>query len=394
MEIYPYSNFKDKDFCFKNLTFFDDNKFLQSSNFFNNDINFFINTNSLENNTKKENNTFYLDYLYFKHVNIAKEKNEEKILKNSSISYIPKISVIIPIYNVEKYLKTCLNSIINQTLKEIEVICVNDGSTDNSLSLLQEYSRKENKIMIINQRNRGLSEARNTGVKFSKGEFIYFIDSDDYLRLNALFELYEYSQKNNLDIIYFQSILFKNDEEIDYIKNDTNLSHLSNFTINPKNIINGKSLYVKLTKIKKFSPVVWRILIRKEFYVNNRLSFYPGILHEDISFFLNAIILANRTSYVNNIYYNYRINNESITSKKINLKNLYGYFITYCKIQEILKKTNQDKKFKKRINSYKRYVRKLLRKYMKKISFNEKKILSLKLPIYQNTILSRILKLK
>ena len=100
-------------------------------------------------------------------------------------------------------------SIINQTLKEIEMICVNDGSIDDSLFLLIKYSKKDDRIMIIDQRNRGLSEARNTGAKYSNGEFIYFIDSDDYLERNALFELYEYATKYNLDSIYFQFFRFK-----------------------------------------------------------------------------------------------------------------------------------------------------------------------------------------
>ena len=396
MEIYSYSIFEDKDFCFKNLIFFDNNKYSKSS-FLNNDTNFFLNTNILENNTKKENNIFYLDYLYFKHVNIAKEKSEEKIIRSSKISFAPKVSVIIPIYNVEKYLMACLDSIVNQTLKEIEIICVNDGSTDNSLSLLQEYSKSENRIMIINQRNRGLSEARNTGVKFSNGEFIYFIDSDDSLKLNALFELYEYCKKNDLDIISFQSKRFKkdketNNQEINKNLNNQSLLNNSNFTLNPKNIMKGKFLYVKLRKSKNFSPVVWRIFLRKEFYINSQLSFYPGILHEDISFTLTAFLLANRTTSINKKYYNYRIHEESITSKKINLKNLYGYFITSYKMEEIINNLKLEKNVKKTIFVYKKYAMKFVKKCMKKISSKEKKILYLKLTKSQKNLLSRILK--
>jgi hypothetical protein len=205
IEITSDSIFEQKQFCFNNLAFLDNNRLFQSTQNLNNETNLYlkIKTN-FENNIRiEENNTFYLDYLYFKYVNIAKEKYEEKILKKSNLTFKPKVSVIIPIYNVQNFLIDCLDSIVKQSLKEIEIICVNDGSTDDSLSLLLNYSKIDNRIMIIDQRNRGLSEARNTGIKFSNGEFIYFLDSDDCLRLNALYELYEYSKKYNLDIIYF-----------------------------------------------------------------------------------------------------------------------------------------------------------------------------------------------
>ena len=99
---------------------------------------------------------------------------------------------------------------MNQTINEIEIICVNDGSTDDSLLILLNYSKKDNRIIIIEQRNIGLSKARNIGVKYSNGKFIYFIDNDDLLIPNALFELYEYGTKYYLDVVYFKFFKFKN----------------------------------------------------------------------------------------------------------------------------------------------------------------------------------------
>ena len=120
------------------------------------------------------------------------------------------VSVIIPIYNTGKYLKQCMDSIINQSLKGIEIICVNDGSTDNSLDILKEYSN----IKIINQKNQGLSIARNTGLKYANGEYIYFCDSDDFLQLDALENLYLFAKHNNLDVLYFDGIAFFESEEL------------------------------------------------------------------------------------------------------------------------------------------------------------------------------------
>ena len=116
----------------------------------------------------------------------------------------PKISVIIPVYNVEKYLSECLDSIINQTLREIEVICVNDGSTDSSLSILKEYSSKDNRVKIIDKKNEGQGYARKVGLDIAKGEYILFCDSDDKYSSNNVFEnLYKAIKKNNSDLMCF-----------------------------------------------------------------------------------------------------------------------------------------------------------------------------------------------
>ena len=101
-----------------------------------------------------------------------------------------RVSVIVPVYNVEKYLKQCLDSLINQTLEDIEIICVNDGSTDSSLNILEEYQNKDNRIKIISQENKGVSAARNLGLKNAKGEYLLFIYADDWVELNALEELF------------------------------------------------------------------------------------------------------------------------------------------------------------------------------------------------------------
>ena len=101
-----------------------------------------------------------------------------------------KISVIVPVYNVEKYLSECLDSVLSQDEKDIEVICVNDGSTDKSLEILKEYKEKDDRIIIVTQDNKGLAEARNSGLNVAKGEYIFFLDSDDKMREGTLSKLY------------------------------------------------------------------------------------------------------------------------------------------------------------------------------------------------------------
>ena len=115
----------------------------------------------------------------------------------------PQISVIIPVYNVEQYLSKCLESIINQTLQDIEIICINDGSTDNSLQILEEYAQKDSRMIVINQENQGVGVARNKGLEIARGDYIWFVDSDDYVERNGLDYVYEKSKENNADIVCF-----------------------------------------------------------------------------------------------------------------------------------------------------------------------------------------------
>lgn len=125
----------------------------------------------------------------------------------------PKVSVIIPVYNVEKYLADCLDSVVNQTLEEVEIICVNDGSTDSSESILKQYSCAYNNITVIKQENQGLSCARNAGILHARGEYIYFLDSDDRITANAMEEMYNLAHKDELDVLYIDgSVIYENEK--------------------------------------------------------------------------------------------------------------------------------------------------------------------------------------
>ena len=116
---------------------------------------------------------------------------------------MPKVSVIIPVYNVEKYLRECLDSVVNQTLKDIEIICINDGSPDNSLAILEEYAKKDSRIIVISQENSGVSTARNVGIDLAKGDYLYFIDADDYAEPDLLELSYQKALSTQCDIVNF-----------------------------------------------------------------------------------------------------------------------------------------------------------------------------------------------
>lgn len=115
----------------------------------------------------------------------------------------PKISIIIPIYNVEKYINKCLDSLINQTLEELEFICINDGSTDNSLNILNNYVKNDSRFIVINQSNQGQGIARNNGIKIAKGEYIAFVDPDDWLENSTFEKVYNLAIENSANVVQF-----------------------------------------------------------------------------------------------------------------------------------------------------------------------------------------------
>lgn len=126
----------------------------------------------------------------------------------------PIVSVIVPVYNTDKYLEECLESILNQTLKDIEIICIEDKSTDNSLQILKEFSKKDDRIIIIeNDENRGISFNRNKGMAYAKGKYISFIDSDDKLDKDAYEKLYNFIEENHQDFVIFNTLRFNEDRK-------------------------------------------------------------------------------------------------------------------------------------------------------------------------------------
>ena len=191
-----------------------------------------------------------------------------------------KISAIVPVYNVEKYLKECLDSIINQTLTDIEIICINDGSTDNSLKILNEYAEKDKRVKIFTQKNQGLSIARNNGMKYAKGEYISFIDSDDYIELNTFEKLYDKATRDDLDILMFKSFVY--DEQKQKINEFDAYHDLEVFDKFIKNIfchLDTKEF------THRISVTSWSKIYKTDFLKSNEINFPEKLLFEDNAFF-------------------------------------------------------------------------------------------------------------
>ena len=237
-----------------------------------------------------------------------------------------KVSVIIPVYNAEKYLGECLDSVRSQTLSDIEVICVNDGSSDDSLNLLKSYKEKDDRICIIEKENGGASSARNAGIRAAQGEYILFLDSDDqFCAKEALECLWERADKGSLDVLYFDTTVFFESEELKE-KNQNYISYYTRKKDYPE-AMTGKELFISLQENWDFKPSPCLQLLRTEFLKKNDLSFCEHIFaHEDEVFTLKCIILAEQAGYLNRKFYSRRIRPDSLVTSSDKTKSILGCF--------------------------------------------------------------------
>ena len=208
---------------------------------------------------------------------------------------MPKFSIIIPVYNVEKYIKKCLDSVFSQTFDDYEVIVVNDGTKDNSMDIVKDY-----KVRVINQKNQGLSAARNAGVKDAKGEYLLFLDSDDYYEKDLLKELNK-SLDNSPDVVRFQIQDVKNEKVIKEY-------HEKEF-----DNLNGVDAFNELVKYH-YVENAWCYAIKRKYYEKEKYSFAIGKIHEDFGLVPLIIIKAKVVNSIPYIGYNYVQRESSIMS--------------------------------------------------------------------------------
>ena len=223
-----------------------------------------------------------------------------------------KVSIIIPVYNVEKYLRQCLDSVINQTLKDIEIICVNDGSTDNSKQILEEYAEKESRIKIINKKNAGLGAARNTGMEYVTGEYMGFVDSDDWVDVTMFEKLYESCKIHDTDISMCPIMLVN--ESSSNLNRETAYFDLLCFNEE----FNNRPFNLEQTKDFVMDIAVNAVnkIYRTEFIKYIDAKFPEGLLFEDVPFFYKTYLNAKSISLVrDHLYYHILNRPNSITAK-------------------------------------------------------------------------------
>lgn len=234
-----------------------------------------------------------------------------------------KVSVIIPVYNVGKYLDRCLESILGQTEKNIEILCIDDCSTDDSLSILKNYAKTDGRIHIFkNEQNLGQAYSRNIGLDAAKGEFITFVDSDDYIDNRAMEEMYNSAKKRKLDLLFCDAKIIQENK-----KNQTTPLRRFRNVVYPD--APGAVLFHHMVQHQDMYGNVWGVLYRTAFLRENQLRFIKGILHEDVPFIFKATILGRKVGCVNTTYYYYvERNNSTMRSDNIEQR-LEGLLIAY-----------------------------------------------------------------
>lgn len=231
----------------------------------------------------------------------------------------PKVSVIVPVYNVEKYLEKSIDSLINQTLDEIEIIAVNDGSTDSSLTILKDYEEKYNNIKVYTKENGGLSDARNYGLKYANGDYIAFLDSDDYVDATLYEKMYNKAIEENADYV-----------ECDFIWEYPN-----------ENVIDTGIRFTNKIEMFTYGRVVaWNKLIKADLVINNENLRFPfGLKYEDVEFFYKLIPEVKKFAFVKEPLIHYVQREDSLvkvqTEKTLDLITSLNEVLDYYKNKKL-----------------------------------------------------------
>jgi glycosyltransferase, group 2 family protein len=248
---------------------------------------------------------------------------------------MPKVSVIVPIYNVEKYLEKCINSLLSQTLEDIQIILVNDGSKDNSGNIAKEYEKNnKDRVIYVEKENGGLSDARNYGLKYATGDFIAFLDSDDYIEKNAYEEMYNKVIEENADYV-----------ECDFIWEFPN-----------KIRVDKQYPYKNKKEMLSFVRVVaWNKLIKRQLITDNNLEFPKGLRYEDVEFTYKLIPFINKFAYVDKPFIHYVQRKGSIAN--VQNERTAEIFTVLDNVIEFYKKNNIYEKYRDELEyNYARYL--------------------------------------
>ena len=261
-----------------------------------------------------------------------------------------KVSIIVPVYNVEKYLEKCLKSLVNQTLKDIEIIIVNDGTKDNSQKIIDKYVKKYPKLVkSYIKENGGQSSARNLGMKKAKGKYIGFVDSDDYIEKDMFEKLYNKAVENDYDVtICNLNMVYEDTKEkvpffVGYKKDLLTQVDLKNYMVN---------IY----------PVVWNKIYKSSLLKDNKFKFKEGVWFEDVEFLFKIVPFINNVGYVNDCCYNYVQRAGSVTNTFD--KRLYHYIENLNDIIEFYKEKKFYNEYKKELEYI--YVRYLYATFVKR----------------------------
>lgn len=260
------------------------------------------------------------------------------------------ISIIVPIYNIAEYIYDCVRPLLEDTFLNNEIILVNDGSTDNSINVINDIAKNNKNIKIINKENSGLSSARNTGIKAAKGKYLFFLDGDDFISIKCLEKMYSFAEDSNLEITIGNGRYYfgENNKKNNYFVQGKKMELL-------KGIKTGEEVLEYMIEKNCYKMEVWDKLYLRKLIIENDLMFEEGLLHEDELFTPNVFSCAKYVSYFGNIKYNYRQRNGSI-NQTVRLKNCLDYISIADRFYQQCYKDNSIGKF---------FVKRIMQQYLR-----------------------------
>lgn len=279
----------------------------------------------------------------------SNEENKAKIIHKGGATSVPKVSIIVPVFNLSEYLSESLDSMLNQDFHNFEIIAVDDGSTDNSLDILLDYASKDKRITVMSQKNCYAGVARNTGLSIAKGEYLLFLDGDDFFEPNLLSYVTKVMDSDRSNVSVFQ---YK------YFNTQTNCDEPENKGINKKLNKNGEEhILVDTASIASelftlVNPMPWNKMFRASFVKEHNLKFQNLILSNDVFFSDTALSLTDKISFIYKTFVHYRYNNNSSLRNKRD-EYPYCFYECYCSLHDFLEKHQIYEKYKKTfLNSF------------------------------------------
>ena len=220
-----------------------------------------------------------------------------------------KVSVLVPVYNVEKFLPDCLESLVGQTLKEIEIICINDGSTDGSLGILREYAKLDKRLKIINKKNSGYGDSMNQGLSGASGEYIGIVEPDDFIDLDAFEKMYKVAKRKRADVVKANFYNFETKRNKDVSKSHLFLEDEVGRVIDPRQ---SRHIFFQ-------QPSVWSAIYERDFLRKNKILFLPspGASYQDAGFTFKIWGMARRVVFLKEAFLHYRNDNPSSSVKSV-----------------------------------------------------------------------------
>lgn len=250
------------------------------------------------------------------------------------------ISVIMPCYNTEQYVEETLKSVLNQSFKDYEIICLNDGSTDGTLEILKRYQQSYPNIRVISSENHGVAYQRNTGVQCAQGKYIYYMDSDDLLKENCLETLYQYAEADNLDVVYFEADSFYETKELR--KHFLNFLHLYHRHKEYDGIYDGRNLYIQMENAGDIKMSVGLQFTCRQFLLDNNIKFGMERYFEDNLYTVKVTLKAGKARCVRDNLYLRRVRANSTMTTSENKTRFESYLEVVRGLMQILEEEKQD----------------------------------------------------